>query len=121
MKVRLALALVSTLLVSAAATKDPFAGYVAQAPVDCIDPQFAQGPAIYPPNTIIYRRTERILYRTRPIGTCPALRSDSTLIVEIFGGQLCKHDRFRTREPGDIIPGPVCQFDSFVPYRKISR
>lgn len=115
-------ALAATTLLTSAAAKDPFAGYVPGTPVECIDKStYDEGPAIYDAHTIVYRTTGRTLYRTQPIGTCPALRPDSTLIVEIYGGHLCRNDRFRAREPGDVIPGPVCRFDRFTPYKKAPR
>ena len=112
------LALPALLLALVAAKDDPLAGRVAEAPVQCIDPSFANGPQITDQGTIIYRPTGKRLYVTTPIGPCPSLRPFTTLIVERFGSQQCRNDRFRVLEPTSRIPGPFCRFGSFVPWVK---
>ena len=110
--------LIALALALAAAKDDPLAGRIAGKPVDCIDVQFTQGPDIVDAHTILYRQTGRRIWRTGPIGTCPELEPVSTLIVEMYGAQLCRNDRFRVRRPGDLIAGPVCRFGAFTPYDK---
>lgn len=111
----------SLLLIAAAllaTDRDPLAGRTAGTPQACI-PLATQndGPTIVDAQTILYRDGGR-LYRTGPRGACPALRPFSTLIVEVFGGQLCRGDRFRILEPGSTIPSGPCQFTDFTPYAK---
>ena len=108
-------------LALAAAKDDPLAGRIAGQPVNCIDAQLTQGPDVLDAHTILYRETNRRIWRTEPIGTCPELEPISTLIVEIYGAQLCRNDRFRVRRPGELIPGPVCRFGAFTPYDKPPR
>lgn len=78
----------------------------------------SDGPAIVDATTILYRQGPR-LYRTGPRGTCPGLRPFNTLIVEVFGGELCSGDRFRVLEPGSTIPSGACQFTDFTLYTKV--
>ena len=113
---RLALAaLAGALLV--AADRDPLAGRAAGAPERCISLGVNDGPTVVDASTILYRQGAR-LYRTGPRGSCPALRPFNTLIVEVYGGQLCSGDRFRVLEPGSTIPSGACLFTDFTPYTK---
>lgn len=102
----------------AAARSDPLAGRTAGAPEQCLDLSRVNGPEIIDAQTILYRQSGRRIWLTRPIGSCRSLRPMSRLIVEPTGYQLCRNDRFRTYEPGDIIPSAYCRFGAFVPYDK---
>ena len=98
--------------------KDRLAGRVAGAPVDCIDPTFTGGPTIIDRTTIQFE-SGRTIYRATPIGSCTSsLEPVSTLIVEQFGGELCRSDRFRVLRLGESIPSPFCRFGQFTPYTK---
>ena len=122
------LALALTALCGAAAPaadrvkEDPLAralaGRVPGKPVSCIDPQFTDGPQIIDDHTLIYNRVGRRVWRNDLPDACPALRPDVTIIVEMYGGQLCENDRFRVLEPGSRIPSASCRFGRFTPYDK---
>ena len=101
-----------------AATSDPLAGRVAGKPESCIELSRMSGPAIYDGGMIVYRQSGRRIWVTHAVDSCPALRPFSQLIVEPTGAQLCHNDRFRTFEPGDIIPSAYCRFARFTPYDK---
>lgn len=101
-----------------AAKDDPLAGRVAGKPVQCIDPSMMDGPQITDAGAIIYRRGGKRLWVSTPIGRCPSLRPLSTLIVERYGSQLCRNDRFRVIDPPQSIPSSYCRFDTFVPWDK---
>jgi hypothetical protein len=107
---------------AAHAPKDQLEGRVAGKPVDCIDPSFTMnGPTIIDRTTIQYE-SGRTIYRTTPIGSCASsLDPVSTLIIERFGSQLCRNDRFRVLRPGESIPSPVCRFGQFTPYTKAAK
>ena len=115
---KIAFALPALMLTLVAAKDDPFAGRVAGEPVQCIDPSFAGGPEITDQGTIIYRSVGKRIYVTTPIGPCPSLRPYTTLIVERFGSQQCRNDRFRVIDPPSRIPSAFCRFGSFVPWVK---
>lgn len=106
------------LLPLVAAASDPLAGRVAGLAVQCIGVSSTGGPDIVDARTILYRRGADTLYRTEIEG-CPALRPSSTLIVELYGGRMCRNDRFRVLGPSTTIPSGYCRFGSFVPYRKV--
>ena len=105
-------------LTLAAGKSDPLAGRVAGTPQECIPLPRFDGPQIVDARTILYRHTGRTIYRTGPVDGCPALRPLTTLVVEVYGGQLCHNDRFRVLEPGTTIPSASCRFDRFTPYEK---
>ena len=101
-----------------ASRDDPLAGRVAGAPVGCIDIARVQGPTIIDATTILYRQSGKRTWRTGPVGSCPQLRPFATMIVDVYGGQLCRNDRFRLVEPGLSIPSAYCRFSDFTPYDK---
>ena len=96
--------------------KDPLAGRIAGKAVDCVDQSQLGGPDIIDNRTILYRQSLRRIWRNDLEAACPSLRPMTTLIVEIYGSQLCSGDRFRTRDSGSIIPGPYCRLGKFTPY-----
>lgn len=100
----------------AAPREDPLVGRVAGAPVDCLDQSRVQGPDIVDRRTILYRESLKRVWRNDLPAACPGLRPTAMLIVEVYGSRLCSGDRFQTREPGSIIPGPYCRLGKFTPY-----
>jgi hypothetical protein len=92
---------------------------VAGTPVDCIDTfQASGGPQIIDNNTILYRQVGKTIWRNDLKGGCPGLHQGDTLVVEQYGSQLCRNDRFRSVTPGSSIPGATCLFGKFTPYTK---
>jgi hypothetical protein len=111
---RAAAALALALLATGAA-RDPFEGRVPGAPQRCI--RAGLSSSILDDGTIMFRDGRR-LWRTGPVGQCTTLRTDQTLVVDVFGGQICRNDRFRLRDPGLSIPSADCRFRDFVPYTR---
>ena len=111
--------LAALVLTLTATRSDPLAGRVAGPPRECVDLQRLQGPAVEDAGTIVYHESGRRLWVTHAIGPCPALRPITTLIVDVYGAQLCRNDRFRVLEPNANIPSGICRFDRFTPYDKV--
>jgi len=101
-----------------AARDDRLAGYVPGKPVTCISTFAGTGPVIVDEHTILYEESGSRIWRTQPVGACPALRPFTTIIIRKFGSQLCRNDQFQVLQPGDIIASNVCRFDRFTPYRR---
>ncbi|AXJ96810.1 hypothetical protein DM480_02715 [Sphingomonas sp. FARSPH] len=101
-----------------AAKDDPLAGRVAGEPQQCIDLPSTGGPMIVDAHTILFREgAGRRLWKTSPVGACPALRPLVTLVTRPgAGSQLCRNDRFQVIEPGMSIPSAYCRFTDFTPY-----
>lgn len=111
-------ALVAVTLLAAAPAKDPLAGRIPGQPARCIDIEFTQAPQIVDQSTILFRETNKRVWRTTPEDSCPYLDPLGTLIVEQHGAELCQDDHFRVRRPNDVIPSPLCRFSTFTPYDK---
>ena len=90
-------------------------GRTAGKPVDCISSQGLNGPQIIG-TTLLYSDVGRI-WRT-DLAACPGLNSDSLLIVEQHGSQLCERDHFRVHQRGSSISGATCWMGRFTPYAK---
>ncbi len=105
-----------------AAKSDPLAGRVAGPAARCINVSQTNGPSIIDRNTILYTEgAGNRVWKTGPVGACPSLEPLNTLIVEIYGGQLCRNDRFRVLTPGTSIPSAYCRFTEFTPYTKVKK
>ncbi len=116
------LALVALALPLVAARSDPLAGRVAGEPANCVSVSQTNGPSIIDEHTILYTEgAGRRVWKTGPVGTCPSLEPLSTLIVEVYGGQVCKNDRFRVATPGLSIPSAYCRFTAFTPYTRVPK
>lgn len=104
---------------SRSALDHALAGRVAGTPVRCIDNPSNQGPEVIDSRTIIYRDVGRLWVNTLP-EQCPSLDDDAILILDVFGGQLCENDRFRTLERGSNIPSGYCRLGTFTPYTRVA-
>lgn len=78
-----------------------------------------------PTSSLAVRARTNFVYRdgptiwvSRPDNRCAGFRPDSTLLVELRGGQYCRGDRVRGLGPGSAIPGPLCILGDWVPYRR---
>ena len=93
------------------------AGRTPGKPFNCVDPSWAGTPQIIGNRTLIYRATGRTLRNDLP-DACPGLDTDSIIVNEMHGSQLCSGDLFYTLERGSRIPGPRCRLGKFTPYEK---
>jgi hypothetical protein len=125
----LLIGLAATLVAGAAVARDnddardlakALAGHVPGKTSQCIDPQFASGPTVYGHDTLLYHQGSTI-WKARVIGPCPALDDDVTVITDIWGGQLCKNDKFRVLEHGATIPSAYCRLGSFQQYLPVKK
>jgi len=94
------------------------AGRTPGTPVDCIPNDRTQNAQIIDHRSILYSQTGRVIWRNDVGESCPSLRQNATLIVEVYGSQICRNDRFRVVEPGQTIPSAYCLFGRFTPYTK---
>lgn len=115
---RRALALAALGLPLLAAKSDPLAGRIAGPPQRCVDLRTNEGPVIADDGLILYRPSAKRTWRATVIGPCPGLRPLNTLIIEVYGGQVCRNDRFRVLRSPSTIPSPYCRFGNFIPYDK---
>ena len=100
-----------------AAVAQALAGRVAGAPQECISEFGQDHPYVIDPQTIAYGYG-RTIYVNHLAGPCPSVDPMNVLITESHGGMFCRGDHIRGAAPGDIIPGPVCILNPWVPYTK---
>lgn len=131
---RLSLALAATALIATAgiaATRSgddqgqrdlakALSGHVEGKSVECIDPKMVDGPQIIDHTALLYRRAGTI-YKAKIIGPCPSLEEGNTVINDIYGGQLCRNDKFRLLAPGEHIPSAYCRLGGFTEYKPVKK
>ena len=93
------------------------AGRTMGSPQSCIIANTNEAPRVIDAHTLAYG-SGRTIYVNRLPAECPGLRPLTTLVIEVNGGNYCRGDRFRSVEPGSIIPGPTCLLSDWVPYRR---
>ena len=93
------------------------AGYTPGHPQTCVSASSNTNLRVIDRATLAYGYG-RTIYVNRLVSACPALDPTNTLIVDVQGGQYCLGDRVRGLEPGGIIPGPSCNLQDWVPYRR---
>ena len=104
-------------LAAANAFAKELAGRVAGPAQTCISDQPNQNLRTVDARTVAYD-VGATVWVNRLQDACPALNPYNTLIVERSGGQICRGDRVRGLEPGATIPGPSCNLQDWVPYRR---
>ena len=110
------LLLAPVLVALAGAASDPLAGRVAGPPSDCIALRSDEGAIVAGPHTLLYRESGRRVWRTGPAGQCAAFEQPATIVADVFAGQLCRGDLFRSIGRTNIAPSAPCRFDRFIPY-----
>ena len=83
----------------------------------CISTQPSQNVRVINQATIAYE-IGTTLWVNRLQQACPSLSPYNNVIAERGGGQLCRGDRVSGLEPGATIPGPSCNLQDWVPYRR---
>jgi hypothetical protein len=94
------------------------AGRTAGPAQTCISNNPAENLHVLDAQTVAYGYGHTI-WINRLAAECPALSSANSIIVEAgVGGQYCRGDRVRGREPAATIAGPGCNLGDWVPYRQ---
>lgn len=87
------------------------------APVSCIPQRQIRATYYVGDKTILYRMTNKLVYRNDPAGGCPGLNSSAALVTQTPTGQLCRGDIARVRDFGLGFSIGSCALGDFVPYR----
>ncbi|MBX9859878.1 MAG: hypothetical protein K2Y20_09850 [Sphingomonas sp.] len=88
-------------------------------PENCITGSRVNGPEIIDTYNIIYRQSGTRIRRNQLTDRCPALRDNDILVIESYGDQICKYDRFRVVNRNSGIPSAYCIWGDFPPYDKV--
>jgi hypothetical protein len=93
------------------------AGRTAGEPRDCVSISSGANLVARGRQILVYRQGDAI-WVNRLAAFCPGLEEMSQIVIEVHGSRYCRGDRFRTRHPGESIPGPICLLGRFTPYRR---
>lgn len=94
------------------------AGRTAGPAQTCISNNPAENIHVIDAQTVAYGYGHTV-WINRLAGECPILSQANAIDVEAgVGGQYCRGDQVRGREPGAAIAGPKCNLGDWVPYRQ---
>jgi ribosomal protein S14 len=97
---------------------EALAGFVPGATTSCIDVRAVQGPESFGENTLIFRQSRNLVYKTQTRGSCERVGQDRALITRIYGSKLCRGDTAQSADlPGGYTSG-FCVMGDFVAYRR---
>lgn len=98
---------------------EALAGMTAGEPRNCVPQDRLEGPDIIDNRTILYRESGRRIWRNDLPAECPVLRPDRILIVELYGGNMCRNDLFSVLDRNAAsFPYGKCRLGAFTPYEK---
>lgn len=102
----------------AAKLEETLAGYTPGKPVTCVENRDLRGPEAYGENTLIFRASRKLIWRTETSGSCDDVKRGDALITHQFSSRLCKGDIARTANLQAGFSTGSCVIGEFVPYRK---
>lgn len=68
-------------------------------------------------NVLLYRVNKRLIYKNELMGSCNGLTFGDTLIVRVFGTQLCRGDLASSANLMSGMTTGSCALGDFIPYR----
>ncbi|MFC4293327.1 hypothetical protein ACFOWX_12960 [Sphingorhabdus arenilitoris] len=95
------------------------AGKVAGKPQTCLTDGARLNMERISDDILLYRAGRGLVYKTQLDYACRGLGDeDDIMVIRTFAGNYCKGDTFQMVDRFSNIPGPICRFGAFVPYRK---
>ncbi|MBA3879020.1 MAG: hypothetical protein C0500_04825 [Sphingobium sp.] len=94
-------------------------GRVPGKPANCISRSQVGGPEIIDNRNILYHQSGARIWRNELTDHCPTLRDNDIVVIETFGDQICRYDRFQVINRNSGIPSPYCILGRFTPYDKV--
>lgn len=93
------------------------AGKQAGTPVNCIPQRQIRSTYYIGGQTILYRISNKLVYRNDPPGGCPGLDSNLALETRTPTGMLCEGDIAQVRDYSQGYSPGACALGKFTPYR----
>jgi hypothetical protein len=93
------------------------AGKTPGKPQSCLPLRYAGGVESFGEETLLFRVSRKLVYRTETRGSCRGAGRDRTLITKPSGSQLCRGDIAQVADFQTGFRGGSCVIGSFVPYR----
>lgn len=97
--------------------EEELAGKVAGEKVSCIDQRPQTNLTVISNNVLLYRVNKRLIYKNELMGSCNGLTFGDTLIVRVFGTQLCRGDLASSANLMSGMTTGSCALGDFIPYR----
>ncbi len=94
-------------------------GRVPGKPENCISASRVNGPEIIDNRNILYRQSGARVWRNEMADKCTVLRENDILVIESYGNQICRFDRFQVINRNSGFPSAYCVLGSFTPYDKV--
>jgi len=102
----------------AAKLEETLAGFTAGKPDNCVENRDLQGPEAYGENTLLFRTSRKLIWRTETSGSCDDIKRGDALITHQYSSRLCQGDIARTADLRAGFQTGSCVIGEFVPYRK---
>lgn len=102
----------------AAKLEETLAGFTPGKPVNCVENRDLRGPEAYGENTLLFRTSRKLIWRTETSGSCNDVKRGDALITHQYTSRLCKGDIARTANLQAGFQSGSCVIGAFVPYRK---
>jgi len=83
----------------------------------CIKLRFTNNTTQRVGDTILYRVSPKLVYRTDTGGGCDGLERGDPIVLRTFNGQLCRGDIAQTVSPVGGLPSGTCTIGTFTTYR----
>lgn len=101
----------------AAELEKALVGKVPGEKVSCISNQPQSSMRVISNNVLLYRVSNRLVYRNDLIGSCNGLTRGDTLVVRTFGSQYCRGDMAQSVNLMVGTQSGGCALGDFTPYR----
>ena len=93
------------------------AGLTPGKPQNCIDSHRSY-ETLRAGDTILYKFSPRLIYRTDTGGGCFGLRRGDAIITKSYTSQFCRGDIVTTADLTTHTPSGSCSFGAFIPYTR---
>ena len=93
------------------------AGLTPGKPQNCIDSHRVYD-TVRAGDTILYKYSPRLVYRTDTDGGCFGLRRGDAIVTKSYTSQFCRGDIVRTVDLTTRTPSGACSFGTFTPYTR---
>jgi hypothetical protein len=106
----------------AAQVEKLLSGKVAGKPQQCLSSSRNANIVRVSDDFLLYRAGRNLVYRNELRGSCPGLANDNDImVIRSFTSDHCNGDQFQLVDRLGGIPGPICVFGEFVPYKTADK
>ena len=103
---------------SEAELEEALAGFTPGPPQQCVRSRDLTGPQSIGDNTLLFRVSRNLMYRTETRGSCNRIGKGEALITRSYGNELCRGDIAQAADLSLGIQSDTCVLGEFVAYRR---